>query len=96
MNNGHMIQMPVPILGLHTYTCKQAHTYQAQQAFRMPIPLGPPVNGQQQVVASPPLCPWCFLEAMGFKYPSWPEGKTLEEAVRDGDLNDACMEVSDG
>lgn len=72
----------VPLLGLREFTCKEGHSYKAQQPWRFAFQLD-----QGHVANSGPMCPICFLNAMAFQFPSWPEGMTIEQAVLDGILD---------
>ena len=75
----------VPLLGVREYTCKRGHTYQGMQPWRYTLQIAP-AGVPNNMLMSPPMCPWCFLDAMAFRFPSWRADKTQEQAVTDGDL----------
>ena len=93
--NGKGVPLNIPILGktLRTFTCKQGHRYQGPQAQRLYTNAAADQTGQivQQGMQGPPMCMMCFLNYVGFMFPQWPEGMTLEEAVENGILNERVL-----
>lgn len=83
--NGH--RADVPILGNAAFTCKRGHVYNAPQAWRWNLQVSKNV-----VLTGPPMCPWCFMDEIALRNPSWKQGRTLEEAVAAGELNPAVLE----
>ncbi|MDP2659311.1 MAG: hypothetical protein Q8R28_01095, partial [Dehalococcoidia bacterium] len=85
----------IPILGqaVKKFTCKQGHAYQGPQAMRLYTNAAADQTGKmvQQGMQGPPMCMVCFLDYVGFMFPQWPEGMTIEEAVEKGVLNERVL-----
>ena len=94
-NGKHPILTNAVLLGQKRFTCKRAHTYQAPQPWRYTIQIGPP-GTPNNTLLSPPMCPWCFLDAMAFKFPSWDANKTQQEAVNADELGAQTLDMFGG
>ena len=72
------------------FVCKAGHEYESPSAWRPMFPAG---GGQ--LIQGPPSCPECVFSFLGYSFPSWPAGMTMEMAVEQGLLHKAVLPKED-